>query len=90
MGLGFVGMGVTVVLHTQGSSVDVPAGAPFIDHVIWITSVVCLLGGVPDDRVAAAGGAHPRKALAPATNRTDRSVEAGSRARGLRAARAVG
>jgi hypothetical protein len=46
MGLGFIGFGVTFVRHAQSSSADVPAGAPFIDHVIWITSVVYLLGGL--------------------------------------------
>jgi hypothetical protein len=43
-GLGWVGFGVTVMRHSRGSYVEVPASAPLIDQLIYIASLVCITG----------------------------------------------
>jgi len=44
-GAGWVGFGLTVMRHSHGPYVDVPASAPRIDQVIWIVSLTCLFSG---------------------------------------------
>ena len=45
LGLGLVGIGVTIMRHAQGNYIVIPASASFIDHAIWAASWVCLSGG---------------------------------------------
>lgn len=45
MGLGFVCLGVTVLRHSKGQHIVIPASAPLIDRVIWGLFWICLVGG---------------------------------------------
>jgi len=46
MGLGWACGGVPTVRYVIGDSVDVPATAPLIDHVIWVSFAVGVCGGL--------------------------------------------
>jgi hypothetical protein len=43
--LGWVGFGVTVLRHSRGPYIDVPASAPFTDQLIYIASLLCITAG---------------------------------------------